>query len=515
MQPSHLVRVIAAIVDDRQLTLYKEDGSTVVILQGDERLVDIIQVITPILAQGPGSVAEVNLGEPPVETNPYKDFEEQNAGGKISFFKVAKSRLTSWFNKAAEALVVAPTPAPPVAAQVIGTIPLVQTSSTKTEHLLSVAAEIIKHAQPVTAPEFHDRDTGDDGESTIVAVMIDKVIGGVEKLKPQLIHSVKNADSEGITAFMERILGVADKRRHSADDLLKFLERGDLPIADDGSFIIYKVLRRKGGSKKLYVDCHTKKVTQRVGSYVCMDEKLVDPNRSNECSNGLHVARRAYVGGFGGDVCVLAKVHPEDVIAVPNYDANKMRVCGYHILFELSDAAFRKLKLNQAFTNTEEAQLLLGRALAGDHPEPIEKVRITEQNGGGVKIVPWITLPPAPVEIEEIEQEIEVAPVVTTMLTKRKAQALPDPLVKGVKPLAPKVDPKAVIKQVTAVKLEIETRSAKAKRLYEDALLSPNGAQMLFDHKKATKLGWQALGLPADTGTVLQRILNGNETPKK
>ena len=97
------------------------------------------------------------------------------------------------------------------------------------------------------------------------------------------------------------------------------------------------------------------------------------------------MARRAYVGGFAGDVCVIAKVNPEDVIAVPEYDANKMRVCGYHILFELSEMDFRKLKSNQPITDTQEGRILLGRALSGDHPEPIEDVRIGGHKGTNVK----------------------------------------------------------------------------------------------------------------------------------
>jgi len=651
----HIVRVIAAIVDDRQLTLYKEDGSTISILQGDDRLAEIIQIITPILAEGPGSVAEITLGEDDEaelpQTNPYKEFEQQTKG-KVSFFKVAKSRLAGWLTKAAVALVaeeeIAPAPFVPV--QTLGYLPapkkpvtdvvnhkiielVVQAAApvpplvldpghvmpTKAAVLLSAAAEIIKHAQPVTHADFHDKDIGaTDSENTIVAVVGNKVIGGVEKLKPQFTRAVKASDSKGMTAFMHRVTNVADRRRHSADDLLKFLERGDLPIADDGSIVIYKVLRRKDGEKGIYVDCHTCKVTQRVGSYVCMDEKLVDPSRHNECSNGLHVARRAYVGGFSGDVCVLAKVRPEDVIAVPNHDANKMRVCGYHILFELTDDAFRKLKSNQAFTDTEEAQLLLGRVLVGDHDDPIEEVRITKGNGNGIIITPWIKLKAPATEIEAsvplelpaaeeapdpfegneeaqlddeeasgIEEDEnadgefeDMAPVSDLMdvafplesvnprgqevfiedlnfaadtpipadanklpaavlgaeavaeapvaeasvkepswkknFAKKKAEALPDPVapkVKPPKPLAPKVDPKAVVKSVIAAKAKVESRSAKAKRLHDlvrDAGVGGGQPKDLLDHKKMTKLGWEALGLPANTGEVLQNMLTKN-----
>ncbi|MEL2330844.1 hypothetical protein, partial [Klebsiella pneumoniae] len=86
------------------------------------------------------------------------------------------------------------------------------------------------------------------------------------------------------------------------------------PIADDGCIVIYKLLLKDGPSDHKefsYRDIHSQKVPQSVGTLVCMNESLVDPDRRNECSNGLHVARRQYLGNFSGNVCVLAKVAPE------------------------------------------------------------------------------------------------------------------------------------------------------------------------------------------------------------
>lgn len=500
-----LTRVIAAVVDDRQLTLYKEDGETVVILQGDVRLAKIIKVITPTLASGPGAVAEVDLEEPK-DGNPYKDYQEQTKTG-ISFFKVAKHKLSSWLVRAAEAITLpGGTPVPPM---VIGSVP--GHKETQAEHLLSVAEEIIANAQSANDPEFHDRDTGDKGDQTIVAIVGDKVVANVEKLKPQFKRAVQTSSTKGMDAFMQRVAAVSDQRRHSVDDLLKFLQRGDLPIADDGCIIIYKVLKRviQSPTRRGYVDCHTQKVSQQVGSYVCMDPSLVDPNPANECSNGLHVARRAYVGGFFGDVVVLAKVRPEDVIAVPNYDANKMRVCGYHILFELSDDAFQKLKKNQAFTDNEQAQLLLGRALNGDHDLPTEEVRIQGNRGQNVKITPWSELYP----IKKAPKA--EAPTIAPAIVKAEAvEALPDEVETPLS--APKVDPKAVVKEVVLVKAEVESRKQKALRLYDSfvnaklASESVKAARELLEHKKTVKLSWQALGLDEKSSKLVLQTIEDN-----
>ena len=73
-------------------------------------------------------------------------------------------------------------------------------------------------------------------------------------------------NSVGVQAFLARCAQFIDNRQHSVDDLMRFLERGDLPLADDGSIIAYKMLRRKNGSEDIFVDCHSGNIPQRVGS---------------------------------------------------------------------------------------------------------------------------------------------------------------------------------------------------------------------------------------------------------
>lgn len=511
--PTRLIRVIAAIVDTKQLTLYQENGETIAIPQGDPRLATIVREITPVLAVGGGSVAIVDIGGAP-SNNPYRDYEEQGTG--IRFFKVAKATLSRLFSRAAEAISGQPAEPERVLPQSIGAVPLPVPVSDKTQQLLSAADEIIANAIPASAPEFNDDDTGDNGNDTIVAVVGNEVVGSIEKIRPQLKHAADEKSPNGMANFMRRVASVAAKRRHSAEDLLRFLERGDLPIADDGSIVIYKVLARKGEG---YVDCHTKKVAQKVGSYVCMDESLVDHDRSNECSNGLHVARRGYIRNFGGDVCVLAKVAPEDVIAVPNYDANKMRVCGYHILFELSEKAFANLRQNKPFTDNEDAKLLLGRALAGDHEAPIEEVRLTKQYGEGLVIT----------DLRKPKEQVKEAKVLTHV--KPATAIITDPVAE---PAAPSVNPKEVVAQVQRVRAKAkpqkkaqtkkaqrpqakghtEGRQEKAARLHDGMMKATSAdkkkemAHALMAHKKKVKLGWEVLGLPKDTGSKIQGILN-------
>jgi hypothetical protein len=502
---TNIIQVIAAVIDQQQLTLYKKDGQTVIIPQGDPRLAIIIKTITPVLASGMGAVADVDLGVEAPE-NPYQDFETM-FGKAIQFFRVDKSKLAEWIGKATQLVTeivaeVIPPQAPAVVLPTaLGQVPSkpdltvvwpAPDQTSKTEKLLQVTEEIIAHAKPAYHPEFHNK--GEEGSSTVVAVMGNKVIANVEKLKPQISHAVKNSSAVGFSAFMARIAAITDIRRHSVDDLLTFLEKGDLPIADDGSIIIYKVLLWEDRATGTYVDWHTRKVIQRIGSYVYMDPSLVDHNRKKECSNGLHVARRGYLKGFPGDVCILGKVAPEDVIAVPDYDANKMRVCGYHILFELPDAAFRKLKQNLPFTDTDEARLLLGRAIAGDHPAPSESVKITQNMGGGV-----ITNKISVNKRNQIDTDYDETAAIQSSSKTMPAEALEE--LSNIVQTAPKVDPKRIATQVTKIKQATESRRQKALRLhaeYKEAKADDARAkalQTLIEFKKSTKLGWLALGI--------------------
>lgn len=523
-----IIRVIAAIVDTERLTLYKEDGSTEEIPQGDVRLAQIVAQINPILAV-PGAVAEVDLdyGQ---EANPYTEYEEKSFG-LVKFFRVAKKKVAEFFNKVnpVEPMVmgamvqqqgVEPAMIDPHTAAELRSRPSTPAEDEALNEMLSptptviepvtavkqeALAEILKHAVPASSSKFRTQDLGatndkghdTDGDvDTVIAMVGERIVPDAHKLAPQIVHANTKDDPMALAVFMERLAQVAEQRSHSAEDLLKFMSRGDLPIADDGSIVIYKILKKSQEGR--YVDCHTAKVSQTLGSYVHMDAKLVDPNRRNECSNGLHVARRQYLGGFSGNVCVLAKVRPEDVIAVPDYDANKMRVRGYHILFELSESDFNRVKSNNPL-QSEQGLHLLTRALRGDHPDITELVEITEHGGGGVKIT----------KVGGAKQT-KAKPVPKTKLETPVAPLVPAKEVK-----APKLDPKAVAQQHEVTKGG--SQKEEALRLWNAFHTAGKHqlverAQALMDFKKRAKKSWEALGLYPETGDRLMVHLGNTPT---
>lgn len=499
---SNTIRILCVVVDTEQSVFYKEDATTIEIPQRDIRLAPLVREANrQISRQG---FADLDFSMPPEAAKDHFNKVEANSNGFVKFYRVAIDKIKSFFGESIEV--------PEVEPQSIGLIPIEPSATPGPKEAINAAAleDIIKHATPSDHPDFHqgveeqkpvvdeygktpsDKITEFTPKSkathTIVAVVGETVIPGMEKMNAHFVRAAKLGSQKGVENFLERLSKVIVNRSHRIEDLLRFMERGDLPIADDGSIVIYKVLRNSGDH---FVDCHTGNVKQRVGSFVCMDESLVDHNRNNECSNGLHIARRGYVSSFSGDVITICKLAPEDVIAVPSYDANKMRVCGYHIVHLLSEEHRQLLRANRPITETESGRVLLGQILAGKHIGKIEEVRITGQQGSGLKIKPYDTIQAKPVVVPTKVEQAPVAP----------ADALPD---RPDTPLqdAP-IDPKEIEKEI--IEERQLSKKEQAQAMYQ-ALLDEKDlekrktlGQELLAFKKAAKKSWETLGIdPVD-----------------
>lgn len=448
-------RIIAAVVDTKQLTLYREDGTTIEIPQGDPRVRGIIAQVMPVVQAK--QVAEVDLSHLP---NAYTEFEEKSSG-LVRLFRVAKKAVASIFapKEGVEELLKT--------GGVIGEVP------TPAVTMASVD-EILEQAQSVSDPEFKDADTTKD--HTIIAVVEDEgkrtVVPGVEAIKEQFAYFGGKGSTKGMENFMRRVAKTIDKRPHSVQDLLRFLEKGDLPIADDGCIVAYKRLYSRDD---VFVDPHTQRVTQRPGSIVVVDESLVDLSRRNECSNGLHIGRRGYMGGFSGDAIFMCKIAPEDVMVVPHNDPNKVRVCAYHLIARVNDRAFSLIARNQPATSDPATADLLSQVIQGKHAPADQEVRITAQYGGGLKIRPIVNgqavdQTPVPVPAEEKHHALDDVGRVTA-------------------------DPKTVADQVTEAKSS-GSRRERAKALMakvHDGATTP--AVELLALKRSSKVGWDKLGI--------------------
>ena len=496
------IRVVAAVVDTRQLTIYKEDGTTIRIPQGDHRIVPILDAITDTVSRGLIANLDPTLLNANANDRLYQEVEEQTKGF-ARFFRVAKSKLSLLFGSKEEGILPDPTPAAPI--QVIG----------DPHKLRSAISDIMAHAVPSSHMDFSNEELRSD-ETIIAAVGTEddfKIIPGMESLEPQFRRALKIGSMQGVENFLRRLSAVIDQRGHSIMELLHFMERGDLPIADDGSILAYKALTRAKShncefqsGEGVFFDIHSKMVPQRVGSFVCMSPDLVDLNRRTQCSTGLHVARRGYLRGFRGDVCVLIKIRPEDVLAVPHNEPDKMRVCGYHIIFQVTGQDYEKLLANRPMTDNGPAQKMLGKAIRGEHIGIMEKVEIAGSMGTKVTVT-QLSKDASPMR--------RVKPA-----SPKKAEALPITQ-EGEKVAAEPVDPNAIAKKVaTAKAAATPTRTERATQLY--AVVASNASNQerrqaaidLLALKKTSKIGWAKLGIAPENQSVIEHIAQLPDDPK-
>lgn len=279
------LRVVSATLDASGFTMYLESGNTHFIPQGDKNLSRLIGEVLPVVANGGTAEVESEQDEPSI----FQQFSEL-AKGIVKFMTVTNERLSN------------------------------------AENMIS---NILANSPQLTYPK--------KGETIVAVVETESdpvIVTGVEHLEGQISNAVERKEPIGVINFMKRLAALKGKRKHSAEDLLKFVKAAKLQIADNGDIIAFKALSKtKEGD---YVDIHSNTVRQRVGTKVYMDERMVDPNRLNDCSTGLHIASVKYLSSFRGSVCTLVQVRPEDCIAVPELNATKMRVCAYVILAELS-----------------------------------------------------------------------------------------------------------------------------------------------------------------------------------
>ena len=178
---------------------------------------------------------------------------------------------------------------------------------------------------------------------------------------------------EPLVLFMENLQRNPSFR--AVNELYGFLEKSSLPITPDGCFLAYKKVRDD------YMDVHSGTVSNKP-AYVFIDEEkaampltsgkkkevsvaiengvtvvsmlrnMVNDDKNQTCSEGLHFCSKEYLEHFGGERIVILKINPQDVVSIPtDYNNSKGRACRYEIIGELGvdpDAAFTTVVQNAA-----------------------------------------------------------------------------------------------------------------------------------------------------------------------
>ncbi|MCP1539981.1 hypothetical protein [Methylorubrum extorquens] len=250
--------------------------------------------------------------------------------------------------------------------------------------------------------------------------------------------------SPGLAAFLERFAKVDHK--DTAQEVLRFMEKVDLPLADDGCLVLYKFLDA-AADEGYYVDHHTGKVRQRIGSRVYMDVKDYQDSRAS-CGVGLHVCAKDY-GQYGNRI-LLVKVRPEDVVAIPHHESSKMRVLAYHIVAALDEDAHKAVSAKSSALSAKGTKGIVAEIVAGQHIGVIEEVLVGKQGEHTVKV------------LEKVE------------VTAKRGKVRP---IKGKpKPIDPKAVKKAIKDARKVVDAVQETGTVPVPELVAGAMVKIDGA---------------------------------------
>lgn len=213
------------------------------------------------------------------------------------------------------------------------------------------------------------------------------LIPKVEKLAAQMKRAAAD-QSPAVRNFLKRLAPVVKDRLHSAEDLMDFIEKSELPLTSDGMIIGYKRVR-KTEEEGVYVDCHTRRVRQRVGSIVYMDIDGVDPSRNRSCSHGLHVANLGYLRSFSGDATLMVLVDPAHFIAVPHGETAKARVMEYLVVGILGMDAHNKVNYSH-IEGDVEFETLISSIISGNRTAPVERVKVNKD--GSITVTTFETV---------------------------------------------------------------------------------------------------------------------------
>jgi hypothetical protein len=201
---------------------------------------------------------------------------------------------------------------------------------------------------------------------------------------------------EPLVKFLENLLLNTSAR--AVAEGYEFLENKNLPVTDDGQFLAYKsvasdYLSKASGVEPVEVSkdggktwkTFVGRIPNNVGNLVRMQRNMVDDNREQECSRGLHVGALGYSGPNGwyhsaGDNVIIVKINPRDIVSVPrDHQAQKMRVSQYEVIsdfvsayeFPLTNATGNEFKGSE---DSDEPEVFCNEDLGGcgwegDFPE--------------------------------------------------------------------------------------------------------------------------------------------------
>lgn len=117
----------------------------------------------------------------------------------------------------------------------------------------------------------------------------------------------------------------------AVQEIYDYCKAMDFEITDDGCFLAYKNVRSDLGS--IFDNGQTK---HKIGEYT--EVKMYDTERTNTCSKGLHFCSKSYLQHYVGEVTIIVKINPKDVVSIPvDYNFAKGRCRKYLVVGILND----------------------------------------------------------------------------------------------------------------------------------------------------------------------------------
>lgn len=162
----------------------------------------------------------------------------------------------------------------------------------------------------------------------------------------KIIDSIKNND-KNVMKYVNFLEDALLNDKNSYDEMWEFLKHNDIEIDDEGSIVCYKKVTTYGNGLK---DSRTKTIPNDLGTVVQMPRHLVNDDKNQTCSYGLHVGSISYVKGFSGDTIIKVLVRPSDIVSVPvDYNGQKMR-CSEYFVSEILDENLNTLQKTDVVT---------------------------------------------------------------------------------------------------------------------------------------------------------------------
>lgn len=161
-------------------------------------------------------------------------------------------------------------------------------------------------------------------------------------LATRILDNIRNKEPiEPICRMTEKLM--ENPNMDILEDLYRWIEKGNMPIAEDGDIIAFKKVQGD------YYSVHSGpdgKLFQGIGELVKMPREDCDERRDVTCSRGLHFCSYDYLekfGAAGSSKVIIVKINPKNIVAIPtDYNHTKGRCCEFLVIDEVPETEARQ-----------------------------------------------------------------------------------------------------------------------------------------------------------------------------